>query len=89
MAVKKDDDSEDDSPEKAFDVAALVDAHPVATVLGALGVGFVLGGGLSTSLTRRLFGIGLRLGFQLAVLPTLERELAGMVGKTKDDPEPQ
>jgi hypothetical protein len=74
------DDSHDDSTKGAFDVAALVDSHPVATLLGALGVGYVLGGGLFTSLTRRLFGTGLRLGFQLAVLPALERQVAGMAG---------
>lgn len=87
MAVKgspkKDEDTDEDSEESAFDLAALVDAHPVATLLGALGVGYVLGGGLFTSLTRRVVGTGLRLGFQLAVLPAVERELAGMVETTK------
>jgi hypothetical protein len=80
MAAKKSSEVDDDSSEGALDVAALVEAHPVATVLGALGVGYILGGGLFTSLTRRLVSVGMRLGLQLAVLPALEREVAGLAG---------
>jgi hypothetical protein len=101
---ESDDDASEKSPNSAnsansdggLDLGALVDAHPVATLLGALGVGYVVGGGVFTSLTRRLLGTGLRLGFQLAVLPALEREVAGMagdlgktlgnLGKTEDGP---
>ena len=59
-------------------VTELVDAHPLGTLAAALGAGYVLGGGLFTSLTRRLLGAGLRLGVQLALLPALEREVAGL-----------
>jgi len=65
--------------EAALDVSALVDAHPVGTRATALGVGYVVGGGLFTSLTSRLLRWGLRLGVQFALLPALERELAGLV----------
>ena len=71
--------------EAALDLSALVDAHPVGTLATALGVGYVLGGGLFTSLTSRVLGWGLRLGVQFALLPALERELAGLasdLGKT-------
>jgi len=68
----------EDPHEAALDVSALVDAHPVGTLATALGVGYVLGGGLFTSLTSRLLRWGLRLGVQLALLPALERELAGL-----------
>jgi hypothetical protein len=64
----------------ARELQGLVETDPVGTLLGALGVGYVLGGGVFTSLTRRLVGGGLRLGFQLAVLPAVERELAAMAG---------
>ncbi|MDB4981344.1 MAG: hypothetical protein JWM82_2096 [Myxococcales bacterium] len=82
------DAADDEGP--VFDVGALVESHPVGTLLGALGVGYVLGGGLFTSLTRRLLGVGMRLGFQLAVLPALEREVVGIVGgQEAGDPTPQ
>lgn len=83
--------------ETAIDVRAFVEAHPIGAVATALGVGYVLGGGLFTRLTSKLIGVGLRFGVQFAVLPLLERELiglAGSLGKTDttvkggDDPEP-
>lgn len=67
------------------DLGELVDAHPVATVLAALGIGYAVGGGIFTSMTRRLLGTGFRLGMQLAVLPALESqiaELASDLGKS-------
>ena len=67
---------------------AFVSEHPLATLGGALAVGYVLGGGLLTPLTRRLFRQGIRLGFQLAVMPALEQEVAGLantVGQTMRD----
>jgi hypothetical protein len=88
MDVKKVDQSDpldEASSDFAHEVRGLVEAHPLGTLLGALGVGYVLGGGLFTAMTRRLIGGGLRLGFQLAVLPAVERELgalAGDLGKT-------
>jgi hypothetical protein len=82
MDVTKIDDEGDDidgeASEIVLDVEALVETHPVGTLLGALAVGYVLGGGLFTRLTRRLVGGGLRVGLRLAVLPALERALAGL-----------
>jgi len=66
------------------DVGELVSAHPVATLLTALGVGYAVGGGIFTKMTRRLLGTGLRLGMQFAVLPALEREVAEMIGGSPD-----
>ena len=79
--------------ETALDVRAFVEAHPVGAVATALGVGYVLGGGLFTRLTSKLIGLSLRFGVQFALLPVLERELTGLagnLGKTikGDDPEP-
>jgi hypothetical protein len=62
----------------ALDVAALVEAHPVATLATALGLGYTLGGGLFTRFTARLFRWVLKLGVQLALLPALEREVSGL-----------
>ncbi|HTA19280.1 MAG TPA: hypothetical protein VK989_08305 [Polyangia bacterium] len=66
--------------ETALEVRAFVEAHPIGAVATALGVGYVLGGGLFTRLTSKLVGLGLRLGVQFAVVPMLERELAGLAG---------
>jgi hypothetical protein len=66
--------------ETALDVRAFVEAHPIGAVATALGVGYVLGGGLFTRLTSKLIGLGLRFGVQFAVLPVLERELTGLAG---------
>ncbi|HEX4403402.1 MAG TPA: hypothetical protein VH560_01145 [Polyangia bacterium] len=62
--------------EATLDVRAFVEAHPIGAVATALGVGYVLGGGLFTRLTSKLVGLGVRF----AVLPVLERELAGLAG---------
>jgi hypothetical protein len=48
-----------------FDLRREVDEHPYRTVLVAAGVGYVLGGGLFSPLTRHL----LRLGFRVALVP--------------------
>ena len=63
------------------DLGALVDEHPVGVLATAVGIGYALGGGLFTRLTSRLVGWGLRLGVQFAVLPALEREVAGLAGQ--------
>jgi hypothetical protein len=74
------------------DLGALVAEHPVGVLATALGVGYVLGGGVFTRLTSRLLRLGLRLGIQFAVMPVLEQELATIVGLgrttngTGDDP---
>ena len=53
-----------------------VDSHPYGTIAAALGIGYLLGGGLFTPLTGRIVGLGLRIGLRLAVLPMLKDELA-------------
>ena len=78
--------------ETALDVRAFVEAHPIGAVATALGVGYVMGGGLFTRLTSKLIGLGLRFGVQFAVLPALEHELTGLagnLGKTMKGSEPE
>jgi hypothetical protein len=50
--------------------------HPYAMVAGAVGLGFVLGGGLFTRLTARIVGAGLRVA-AVSMMPLLEKELLG------------
>jgi hypothetical protein len=43
--------------------------HPGRSVAVALGVGYLLGGGLFSRLTARLVGTGIRIGLRTALLP--------------------
>ncbi len=43
--------------------------HPGRSVAMAVGVGYVLGGGLSSRLTARIVGTGIRIGLRTALLP--------------------
>jgi hypothetical protein len=59
---------------QTLDIKGRVDRHPYGMMVAALGVGYVLGGGLFTPLTARI----LRLGVRLAALPFVKDELVGM-----------
>src|SRR6185369_12835359 len=65
---------------EALDIKGRVDRHPFGTVAAAVGIGFVLGGGLFTPLTGRIVRLGLRIGMRLAVLPLLKQEMAELGG---------
>ena len=60
----------------AVDLKGRVNRHPYGTVAAALGIGYVLGGGLFTPLTAGFVRLGIRLGLRLAVLPLLKQEVA-------------
>jgi hypothetical protein len=77
--------AEEDGPlaEVAADFGALVAAHPAGAMAAALGVGYLVGGGVFTRLTSRLLRLALRVGVQFAVLPVLEQELATLAGVGK------
>jgi hypothetical protein len=64
--------------EAALDVSGHVNRHPYGSVAAAVGIGYVLGGGIFTPLTARIVKLGVRLGWRLAVLPLLEQELVAM-----------
>lgn len=53
-----------------------VSRNPYGSLAAALGIGYVLGGGLFTSLTSRIVALGLRVGVRLAVLPMLKDEIS-------------
>lgn len=58
----------------AIDLRGRVQRHPYAMVAAALGVGYVLGGGLFSGLTFRLVGLGVRL----AAIPLVKSQLLGL-----------
>jgi hypothetical protein len=58
----------------SLDIQGRVERNPYGMVAGALGIGYVLGGGLFTRLTERIAGAALRTGL-MAVLPRIEKEL--------------
>ena len=61
---------------QAVDLRGRVQRHPYAMVAAAVGVGYVLGGGLFSSLTFRLFGIGIRV----AAIPLVKHQLLDLAG---------
>lgn len=63
----------------SLDLDGRVRRHPYGTLAAAVGVGYVLGGGLFSPLTARLLGLGIRIGMRLAVLPFITDELSGLV----------
>ncbi len=63
-----------------LDIQGRVDRNPYATLAGAFGVGFVLGGGLFTRLTERVTGAALRAGL-MAALPRLEHDFGLFTGR--------
>ena len=58
----------------AFEVRRRVRRHPYAMVAAALGVGYVLGGGLFSRTTARFLGVAGRV----AALPLIRSELVGL-----------
>ncbi len=79
--MKTNEDSVLDQLRDALDIHGRVERNPYGMVAGALGVGFVLGGGLFTRLTDRLAGTALRIGL-VAAWPRLEQELAWLLGRS-------
>lgn len=69
----------------AVDLQGRVDRHPYGTVAAAIGIGYVLGGGLFTPLTARIVRYGIRIGLRLAVLPLLKQEVAEIMESIGED----
>jgi hypothetical protein len=72
-----------DDLKRVTDIQGHVSRHPYGTVAAALGIGYVLGGGIFTPLTSRIVALGLRIGVRMALLPLLQdqiSELADAVG---------
>jgi hypothetical protein len=60
-----------------LDLDGRIDRHPYGTLAAAVGIGYVLGGGLFSPLTARILGFGLRMGLRLAALPFIKEEVLG------------
>ena len=71
-----------------IDIEGRVERNPYGMVAGALGAGFVLGGGLFTRLTGHIAGAVLRLGV-MAALPRLEKDFGWCTGRTTETANPQ
>jgi hypothetical protein len=69
----------------ALDVKGRVKRNPYGTVAAAIGIGYVLGGGLFTPLTARIVRLGVRIGMRLAVLPLLKQEMEEIVESIEED----
>jgi hypothetical protein len=65
---------------QTLDLSGRVQRHPYAMIAAAAGIGYVLGGGLFTSLTARV----VRLGLRLAALPLVKDELIGLAEAAVD-----
>ena len=60
--------------------------HPIRSVAVALGVGFVLGGGLFSRVTARLVAVGARIGLRMAVVPLMAQGLAALTDGLRPPP---
>jgi len=68
----------------ADDVRERVQDQPLKTLAMAVGAGYIVGGGLFTPLTGRLFYTGLRMALRLAALPLVREELMALVETISD-----
>ena len=69
-----------ESISSTLDIRGRVERHPYGMVAAALGIGYVLGGGLFTPTTARI----VRLAMKLAALPLVKDELIGMAEAAVD-----
>ena len=61
---------------RAAAIEERVNRNPYGSVAAALGIGYVLGGGIFTPLTSRIVTLGVRIGIRLALLPMLKDEIS-------------
>jgi hypothetical protein len=69
---------------EALDIEGRVDRNPYGMLAGALGVGFVLGGGIFTRLGARIVGAGVRVGL-MAALPLFQKQLGRVIEQSFDN----
>ena len=61
---------------KAVDLRGRVQKNPIIMMAAAVGVGYVLGGGLFSPFTSRLLKVGMRV----AIIPFIKNQLSNMAG---------
>jgi hypothetical protein len=62
----------------AVDLDGRVKRHPYGALAAAVGVGYVLGGGIFTPLTAWLARTGLRIGVRAALLPIFKDQISDL-----------
>jgi hypothetical protein len=67
-----------------LDVSRHLKTNPYGTLAVALGAGYVLGGGLFSSTTRRVLGVGLKVGLRLGAIAFLKQQLSLLANGTTD-----
>ena len=69
-----------------LDMHSRVERNPYGMLAGALGIGFVLGGGLFSRFATRILSTGLRLGL-MAAIPVVEKTIVrALTGAKSDSP---
>lgn len=71
---------------ETLDIKGRLKRNPYGMVAGALGIGFVLGGGLFTRLAEKILGTGLRVAL-LVALPSLEKQITKVLAGSKSNKE--
>jgi hypothetical protein len=61
---------------RTLDLRGRVERHPVGMMFAALGIGYVLGGGLFSPVTGRLLKVGMRL----ALVPLIKSQIGALAG---------
>jgi hypothetical protein len=69
----------------ALDLKGRVKRRPYGSLAAAVGIGYVLGGGIFTPLTSKIVRLGLRIGVRAALLPLLKDQVAGLAEALADD----
>lgn len=69
---------------EAIDIKGRVRRQPYGTLAAALGIGYVLGGGIFTPLTSRIVRLALRIGVRAAFVPLLKDQVAGLADALAD-----
>ena len=69
---------------ETLDLEGRVERNPYGMVAGAVGVGFVLGGGIFTRLGARIVGAGVRVGL-MAALPLFQKQLGRIIEQSFDN----
>lgn len=64
---------------ETLDLRGRVQRNPIGMVLAAAGIGYVLGGGLFSTMTSKLVKIGVRL----ALVPVIKSQLGAMAGDVR------
>ena len=68
----------------SLDLEGRVNRNPYGVMAAGVGVGFLLGGGIFSSLGARVVGAGLRVGL-MAALPLVQRQVRRIIEQSFDD----